>query len=69
MNKPNQIREALFTSQYPIHIKSRLDNWLNKQHASVRANLKIALTRQAQARQALIDNNSYGYHIHYCECD
>jgi hypothetical protein len=64
MNKPNQIREALFASQYPIHVKGRLSNWLNKQHTSVRANLKIALIRQAQARQAAYDNTHSGYHIH-----
>ena len=69
MNKPNQIREALFASQYPSNCKYHLTTWLNKQSASVRANLKVALTRQAQARQAMWDNNYSGYHIHHCECD
>jgi len=69
MNKTNQVREALFASQYPSNCKYHLTAWLNKQSASVRANLKVALERQKQARQALIDNNTWGHHIHHCECD
>ena len=69
MNKTNQVREALFASNFLPLAKYHLERWMLQQSASVRANLKIALTRQAQARQALRDNNSYGYHVHHCECD
>ena len=64
MSAINTYREALFASQYPNNCEYHLTAWLNKQSASVRANLKIALTRQAQARQAAYDNTHSGYHIH-----
>lgn len=64
MSAINTCREALFASNFLPLAKYHLENWMLQQPATVRANLKIALTRQAQARQAAYDNTHSGYHIH-----
>ena len=73
MNKTNQVREALAISLFPSLVQYHYTKWFNQLSPAKRCNLRAAFKAQGSlahlAKQALRDNNSYGYHIHHCECD
>lgn len=72
-NQTQVIREALTISLFPSLVQYHYTQWFNQLSPATRANLKLAFKAQGSlahlAKQALIDNNTYGYHIHRCECD